>query len=316
MNISVVGGGAFGTALANALKKENQITIYARNNAVISEINDTRKNQTYFPHKILSKQIKASSDIETVNAADVLFLCIPSYTIVDFIKKLNLKKDALIVNGAKGFGSGKKLIPDAVNEVVPNRVCALKGPSFANELIFEVPTAFTLAGSRHDDFVKVKNIFREDVVVFDYTNDVTGVENLSIMKNIYAIIVGIVDAYYNSSNVRFLIFTKAINEIKKLLTLLNVPPETMFCYAGIGDFGLTALNDLSRNRTLGLLIGKGFFGKDASNMVVLEGVRAIDNVINTIADHHLAQLPLLSNLDNLLKGKIDVRQFINHVIYS
>lgn len=125
--------------------------------------------------------------------------------------------------------------------------------------------------------------------------------------------VGIVDASFNSSNVRFLIFTKALKEMKKLIKILGICEDTIFCYVGIGDFGLTALNDLSRNRTLGLLIGKGFLSKDVNNMVVLEGVRSIDNVINKLPVEAQSELPLLLNLGKLFKGSLSVRSFINEV---
>jgi glycerol-3-phosphate dehydrogenase (NAD(P)+) len=316
MRISIIGGGAFGTSLANALKKEHQILIYTRNQQVIADINQKRKNVSYFPNKILSKKIKATNSIEDVNHSEIIILCIPSHAILDFISQLNLSPATLIVNGAKGFGKDNMLIPDALNRQIQNQIISLKGPSFANELIFELPTAFTIACEKKSNFKIIKSIFRTDLLVFDYSADIQGVELLSILKNIYAIIVGIVDAYYNSSNVRFLVFTKALNEIKSILNILNIPQETLFCYAGIGDFGLTALNDLSRNRTLGLLIGKGFFGKNIGSSVVLEGVKAVENIILNFKASELKDLQYLDNLNNLLKGEIDIKLFVNNVIYK
>ena len=316
MNITIAGGGAFGTSLANALKKDNQITIHTRNKQVIYEINTFRKNKTYFPNKVLSKKIKATDDIEAVNDADFLFLCIPSHTISDFINTLNLNKNCTVINGAKGFGSNNKLIPDLLNEILPNKIASLKGPSFANELIFEIPTAFTIATADKDSYENIKSLFRDDLAVFDYSNNIRGVEFLSILKNIYAIIIGIVDAYYNSPNVRFLVFTKSLNEIKKIIESLSVPADTLFNYAGIGDFGLTALNDLSRNRTLGLLIGKGFFGKNPGNPVVLEGVKAIDHFIKMFDKQQLSELKYIILLQDLFNNKINVKDFVNTVIYT
>ncbi|MBS1765453.1 MAG: NAD(P)-binding domain-containing protein [Bacteroidetes bacterium] len=316
MNISVAGGGAFGTALANALKKENQITIHTRNKQVISEINSSRKNPQYFPNKILSKAIKATDDLKSISAADFLFLCIPSNAIMDFVKQLSLNKNCIIVNGAKGFGQKGKFIPDALAEITSNRLASIKGPSFANEFIFEIPTSFTIATKDKSDFHGIKSLFRTNLAVFDYTDDIRGVELLSILKNIYAIIVGIVDAYYNSSNVRFLVFTKALNEIKKLLEIFSVQSDTIFRYAGIGDFGLTSLNDLSRNRTLGLLIGKGFFGQNPGNPIVLEGVNAIDHIYGRLEANQLTELPYFSKLHDLFNNQISVKDFVNCVIYN
>jgi len=316
MNISIAGGGAFGTALANALIKENKITIHTRNKQVINEINTSRKNPLYFPNKILSKAIKATDDLQSVSNADYFFLCIPSPAIIDFIKQITLKPECVIINGAKGFGKYGKFIPEAVSEFLPNRIASLKGPSFANEFIFEIPTSFTIATRERTDFEKIKSLFRSNLAVFDYTDDIRGVELLNILKNIYAIIVGIVDAYYNSSNVRFLVFTKALNEIKKLLEIYSVHSNTIFRYAGIGDFGLTSLNDLSRNRTLGLLIGKGFFGQNPGNPIVLEGVNAIDHIFGLLDEQQLAELPYFSKLHHLFNDRINVKDFVNNVIYN
>ncbi|MBE7509199.1 MAG: NAD(P)-binding domain-containing protein [Bacteroidia bacterium] len=316
MNISIAGGGAFGTALANALIKENSITIHTRNKQVIAEINTSRKNPSYFPNKILSKAIKATDDLQSISKADYLFLCIPSNAIIDFMKQLQLKPECVVINGAKGFGQKGKFIPDAIAEIIPNRLASLKGPSFANEFIFEIPTSFTIATSDISDFQNIKSLFRSNLAVFDYTDDIRGVELLSILKNIYAIIVGIVDAYYNSSNVRFLVFTKALNEIKRILEIFSVKSDTIFRYAGIGDFGLTSLNDLSRNRTLGLLIGKGFFGQNPGNPIVLEGVNAIDHIYGKLTYSQHSELPYFSQLHNLFNNRINVKDFVNYVIYN
>ncbi len=316
MKVSVIGAGTFGTAMANAINKEHEILLFARNSEIISDINNKRKNLKYFPTKVLSKQIVATNDIDQINDSDLLFLCIPSYTVVEFVSTLNLASKTIIVNGAKGFGKGSKLIPESLNEIVPNEVASIKGPSFANEMIFDIPTSFTIASTNVEHFKIIPSAFRKELIIVDFTTDIACAEFLSIIKNIYAIVVGIVDASFNSSNVRFLIFTKALHEMKRLLNLFHLSEEAIFCYAGIGDFGLTALNDLSRNRTLGLLIGKGFFNKDVNNMIVLEGVRSIDNVIHKVPIEAQSELPLLLSLDCLFKGELTVKSFINKVIYQ
>jgi glycerol-3-phosphate dehydrogenase (NAD(P)+) len=316
MKISVIGAGAFGTALVNVIKNEHDIFLFSRNSQLVETINTSRRNTAFFPHKVLSKKIRCTADVKEVTSADLIFLCIPSHAIVSFIQSSKPASNAIIINGAKGFGERKKLIPQTLSEILPNEICSLKGPSFASELILEVPTSFTLATKNQLSFEKISSVFREEIVVFDHTEDVNGVEMLSILKNIYAIIIGIVDACYNSPNTRFLTFTKALNEINSILKLFNIPVETMFCYAGIGDFGLTALNDLSRNRTLGLLIGKGFFGNEISNTVVLEGVKAIDHLMDTIPTEMHGKLPLLFHVNQLIKSKITVREFVDCIIFQ
>jgi glycerol-3-phosphate dehydrogenase (NAD(P)+) len=317
MKVSVIGAGTFGTALINALNKDNDLVLYSRNPQIVAQINETRKNEKYFPNKILSKKIRATSDTTEVRDSDAIFLCIPSYTIVDFVESLKPLPETIIVNGAKGFGVANKLIPEALKSVVSNEVISMKGPSFANEMIFDIPTAFTIAATDPKHFTLISGLFRKDLAVFDYTSDVSAVELLSIVKNVYAIIVGIVDAGYSSANVRFLTFTKALNEIHKLLEIFHFCPDTIFCYSGIGDFGLTALNDLSRNRTLGLLVGKGFLNSNiAHNTVVLEGMSAIGNLIEFIPSEKLNRFPLLCSLHDLFNNRTTIKKFVNNVIYN
>ena len=141
----------------------------------------------------------------------------------------------------------------------PNPLCSMKGPSFAREIINRVPTGFTIGCTDKAIGDRLIAVFNETTIFTDSSEDIEGVEILSILKNIYAICLGIVDAHFNSPNLRFLILTRAFNEMRKVLLHFNGKEETIFRYCGYGDFTLTALNDLSRNRTLGLLIGKGFF---------------------------------------------------------
>lgn len=173
MKISVIGAGTYGTALANALKKENEICLYTRNTSVIEDINTTRKNLTYFPTKILSKKIRATNNLEDINNSALIFICMPSYAVVDFFSGLHLREDAVVVNGAKGFGIGSRLIPESLQSVVPNQVASMKGPSFANEMIFDLPTAFTIASHDENNFVSIPAVFRKELVVFDFSKDVT-----------------------------------------------------------------------------------------------------------------------------------------------
>ena len=132
---------------------------------------------------------------------------------------------------------------------------------------------------------------------------VKGVEILSVLKNIYAIIIGIVDAKYNSPNTRFMILTKSFSEIKILLSVLGGREDTLFLSCGYGDLGLTALNDLSRNRTLGLLIGKGFYNSDKNKGVVLEGVKTVEFINEVLAPSIKERLPLFSKMESFFTNK-------------
>ena len=144
----------------------------------------------------------------------------------------------------------------------------------------------------------------------DYTTDIRGVEVLSVLKNIYALVLGVVDAKYNSPNTRFMILTKAFSETRVLLKSLGGADDTLFLACGFGDLCMTSLNDLSRNRTLGLLIGKGFFSADyKSNSVILEGLNAIEMFHDLIAEDVEKELPLFNKLYNFFANKESELEF-------
>jgi len=320
MNIIIVGAGSIGTALGNILarKRKDNITLLSIETDVVNSITDTRYNQKYFPNIKLSKTLKATTDKEIMKDADVIFLAIPSVVIVDYVleNKEYINNEAILVNLAKGFSKDHMIITESLETIIENPICSFKGPTFAREMISRIPTGFTLGSKDQTHFGLFTNIFKETNVQIDFTNDVKGVEILSLLKNIYAIAMGIIDAQHDTANLRFLFLTKAFNEMKDILLQFGGKEETMFKYSGYGDFGLTALNDLSRNRTLGLLIGKGFFVNDISDKVTLEGKIAVGVFCEQMSKLNLqgCGFPIIEELYKVFNEDYDLSNFVNTVI--
>jgi glycerol-3-phosphate dehydrogenase (NAD(P)+) len=319
-NITIIGGGTIGTALGNTLakKQENEILILSIEKDVIDSINETRYNAKYFPGIRLSRYLRATGDESVLANSDAIFLAIPSNVTVEYVMKVKdfLNPDAILLNLAKGFSRDQKTISESLEAKLINPVCSFKGPTFARELINNLPTAFTLGSKDNSHFALFKRVFDDTPVHIDFTTDVRGVEYLSILKNIYAIATGIVDAHFNSPNLRFLFLTKAFNEMKDILMHYGGKDDTMFKYCGYGDFSLTALNDLSRNRTLGLLIGKGFFTNDISDKVVLEGKNAVAVFCEEISKSNQTSCnySIIGELYKVFNEDYDISKFVNRVI--
>ncbi len=320
LKICFIGSGSISTAMANVLAQKNKYDIFLLSveKDVVDSISNEHINRKYFPNIDLELSLKATFDKNILRDSDIIFLGIPSSVIVPYINenKDYIGEEALIVNMAKGFGDGQKTIPQALSKIIQNQIFSLKGPSFAREIINNMPTAFTLASKREKYFNLFEDIFRNTNIQLDFSTDVNGVELASILKNIYAIIVGIVDAHYDSPNLRSLILTKAINEMKFIIYKFGGEEKTMFNYCGFGDFTLTALNDLSRNRTLGLLIGKGFFTDYISEKVVLEGKVAVNIFVEEIAKRRGIKTKNLM-LKELYKvfndDKYDINNFVSNI---
>ncbi len=264
--VCIVGGGTMGTSLGNALamKPELEVTILSIEEDVVNSINKEQLNTKYFPNTKLTWRLKATTDVKVLPQYEYVFLAIPSSVIFEYIEQHKglFHPDVVLVNLAKGLSKdGNYTIAESLIAKTDFRIATFKGPTFARELINNMPTAFTVGSHDLDLFPRFKEMVKDTCIHLDYSTDIRGVELLSVLKNIYAIALGIVDAQYDSPNLRFLFLTKAFNEMRAILLKFDGKKKTIFKYCGYGDFGLTALNDLSRNRTLGLLIGKGFLVK-------------------------------------------------------
>ena len=304
MNIIVLGAGSFGTAIANELSinKRNNVTLFSRSKEKVYEINSLHTNESCFSNKHLNEKLEASSDKNIIKKADVIFIALPSSVIIETLLRLKsyYKKDVLFVNLSKGLFEGGVTIVDSIKEILnTDNVVTLKGPSFAVEIMEHADTLLTLGYKTEQQYVVINKIVENTSIHLDYTTDIRGVELLSVLKNIYALVLGVIDAKYNSPNTRFMILTKAFSEVRVLLCSLEGDEDTLFLACGFGDLCMTSLNDLSRNRTLGLLIGKGFFNADyKSNSIILEGLNAIYMLYDLTEQDVIKKLPLLDKLYN------------------
>jgi glycerol-3-phosphate dehydrogenase (NAD(P)+) len=321
-SIVFIGAGAIGSAMGNILsaKPNLSVILHSIEKEVVDSVNSRGINVKYFPMNQLDQHLKATNDNRIFQSADILFLAIPSVILIDYVNSIKsyINPGSMLINLAKGFGRGNKTIAECLKQDFPNPVCSLKGPTFAREIINQLPSAFTLGYYNGSVVEQVSKLFGGTTIYLDYSDDIAGVEILSILKNIYAIIIGIIDAHFNSPNLRSLILTKSFSEMRDILLQLGGKEETMFKYCGIGDFTHTALNDLSRNRTLGLLIGKGFFTEHVSHELVLEGKNAVNIIYKELSNNSLkpAKFPLLAELYKVLNDNYQISNFINAILQS
>jgi glycerol-3-phosphate dehydrogenase (NAD(P)+) len=340
--ITFIGAGMIGTALGNVLAESGagNILLHSVEKEVVKSITETRINAKYFPTLPLHPSLQATTDNRRLHNSSIIFLAIPSAVLLDYLKSIrqHIPPGAILVNLAKGFGTEHKTITECLREGFPNPVCTLKGPSFAREIINRLPTGFTLGYEAHTEnspegslsgrrkkrggrFAsplpeKMSELFSGTNIHLDFTDDMLGVEILSILKNIFAVALGIIDAHFNSANLRFLVLTKAFREMRRVLVYFGGSEDTLFNYCGYGDFTLTALNDLSRNRTLGLLIGKGFFTEHVSHELVLEGRTALNIFYEEISKKMNVdrQFPIIAELYKIFGQKYDSISFVKNIL--
>lgn len=300
--IAIIGAGSFGTALAQELSRDskNSVTLFLRDSNLKDKINKKHTNDRYFKDKFLNLSITAETNFKKLIDYKIIFIAVPSSVIYEHSSRFiqYVHPEALLINLAKGLLNGGKTVVDFFkSELKFKNIVSLKGPSFSAEVFNNESTILTLGFSNYQQLNIVKSILKNTNLYIDFTNDIKGVEFLSAIKNIYAIYIGNTDAQFNSQNTRFLVLTKCMREIRILMKYLNCKEETLLLSCGVGDVFLTALNDLSVNRTLGLLVGKGFYGKDIEfENKVSEALKTMRFLNDTLNEKLLKSLPVLQSL--------------------
>ena len=221
MKIFIIGSGTFGTAIANELSRDidNEVVIFSRSKEKKDEINNLHTNKKYFPDNILNDSLVCSNDFSEIRSADIIFIALPSSVLPIVVKSFSsyVSENQIIVNLSKGILlDGKTILDFLKEELTSNNIVSLKGPSFAVEIMKRAPTLLTLGYSEENQKNIIYSIFQKTCINLESTKDVIGVEMLGVIKNMYAILLGIIDVKYSSPNTRFMILSKVFKEIKIL----------------------------------------------------------------------------------------------------
>lgn len=290
---AVLGAGSWGTALAKLLAENgHRVRLWTRLDEEAQAINATRENKPFLPGFTVPENVHATADIHAaLDGAGLVISVVPTHALREVLKKAAplLPSDAPIVSCTKGIENTTLLLVSQIfEELLPKDrlryVTYLSGPSFAREVAARMPTAVTIAGTDADICHRVQNLMMNDVFRVYTTDDVIGCELGGALKNVIAIAAGIGDGLGFGHNARAAIITRGLAEIGRLAMKLGAHPMTMAGLAGVGDLVLTCTGDLSRNRTVGLALGRGEKLADilAGMTMVAEGVRT------TLSAHDLA----------------------------
>lgn len=261
MKIAILGAGAWGTALAIAYSEAHAVTLWARDAAQREALRGARRSR-YLPEVALPDAVTIEDDpLGAIRAADVALIATPTAGLrhaVAFVHHAAVRRPVVWV--CKGFEqSSGKLPHQVVAEVLGGAApaAALSGPSFALEVARGLPTAVTLAAA-DADFARdlARELHQRRLRVY-FSDDLVGVEVGGAVKNVMAIATGISDGLGLGMNARAALVTRGLAEVARLGTALGGRPETFMGLAGAGDLILTCTGDLSRNRRVGLALGRG-----------------------------------------------------------
>lgn len=299
--VAVVGAGSWGTALANLLATNGHKTVlWSRGDEVASLINRKHENTIYLPGIRLAPDLVATTELrEAVFGADLVVMVVPSHAMRTTIAAASgfLGDTTVIVSASKGIEdeSCKTMFDVIADETgVPDRIAVLSGPSFAAEVAAGQPTVVVAAATSQALAERVQEDFASLTLRVYSSTDVIGVEIGGVVKNIMAIATGVSDGLGFGHNARAATITRGLAEIMRLAVSLGARPETLAGLSGVGDLVLTCTGDLSRNRQLGIRIGRGEKVGDilAGMRMVAEGVRNT-KAVKTLAARQGIELPIV-----------------------
>jgi len=325
--IAIIGAGAWGTGLAIALgrKGTHQIRLWANEADVSESIARSRMNERFLPGFILPESITPTSDLNTaLDAAEIVVSVMPSQHCRALFERMapSLRSELLFVSCTKGLEDGTLLrMTEVISDVLRGRklsprLAALSGPSFAKEVARGDPTAVTVASVDGEVTRVVQQAFNDSRLRIYTNDDVIGVELGGALKNIIAIAAGVCDGLGLGHNSVAALITRGLAEVARLVVACGGRLDTMAGLAGLGDLVLTCTGDLSRNRSVGVELGKG--GKLTDIIAGMRGAVA-EGVFTTRAAVGLAhrknvEMPITEQMFAILENGKPPQQAIEDLM--
>jgi glycerol-3-phosphate dehydrogenase (NAD(P)+) len=326
--IAIIGAGAWGTGLAIALgrKGTHRVRLWAHETEVRDSINQRHSNDVFLPGHKLPESVTATGHYhEAVRGAQIVVSVMPSHHCRRVFEELwvCLTPEMLIVSATKGLENDTHLrMSEVIVQVIKSaqgfspRVGALSGPSFATEVARGDPTAITIASPDDGLTETVQNEFSDPQFRVYTNNDVIGVELGGALKNTIAIAAGVCDGLGLGHNSIAALITRGLAEMTRLVVACGGQPETMAGLAGLGDLVLTCTGGLSRNRSVGVELGRGGKLPDiiaGMHGMVAEGVFTTHAAVE-LARVHKVEMPITAQMDAILHHGKSPREAIRELM--
>lgn len=317
LEVAILGGGSFGTALANIVATNgHKATLWFRDAKRAKHCESTRENTQYLPGLRLHDNLRVSSDLAgCVQNADVVLVVIPSQSFREVVKKAApyMKPGVMVVSATKGieapnFTLMSDILAEELNDV---RIGVLSGPNFAKEIVQNQHTGSVIASADETILSTIPKVFSSKTFRVYTSQDKFGVELAGAIKNIYAIVCGMASALGAGHNTQAMILTRALAEMGRFARTLGANAMTFLGLAGVGDLILTCSSDLSRNYRVGYALGSGKTLEQTLQEIgqVAEGVNTL-KIVKQKADELGIYMPLASGLYAVLFEGQEITQVV------
>jgi glycerol-3-phosphate dehydrogenase (NAD(P)+) len=321
--IAVIGAGAWGTALSIVLSRRgrHEVRLWAYEREVRESIERARTNDLFLPGCKIPETVQVSNSLpDTLPQAEIVLTVMPSHHARRLYEEMKgfLPADVMVVSATKGIENGtyKRMTEVAADAAQTNRIAALSGPTFAKEVARGDPTALAVASTDASVSATVQREF-SDPMFRVYTNDdVVGVELGGSLKNVIAIAAGVVEGLNFGHNTAAALITRGLAEITRLAVACGARRETLSGLAGMGDLVLTCTGGLSRNRTVGVELGRGRKLRDimaGMHGMVAEGVLTTDAALG-LASRHGIEMPITEQMHAILHGEKSPKDAIRELM--
>jgi glycerol-3-phosphate dehydrogenase (NAD(P)+) len=318
--VAVLGGGAWGTALAQvAAAAGRKVTIWAREPEVVDAINTGNENTLFLAGVPLHPSVHATASLEAVANAELILAAPPAQHMRSMLKALkpHLPTGTPIVLCAKGIERGSSaLMTDVIAEELPTTACAvLSGPGFAKDVARGLPTATTIA----TPFEPLAQCIVATIGLPTFrpyiADDLIGAEIGGAVKNVIAIGCGVAEGRKLGDGARAALVTRGFAELTRLGLAMGAKAETMNGLCGLGDLVLTCCSLSSRNTSLGAALGEGRALKDilAERRSVAEGAESASAVVALAKKHHV-EMPICAAVDNIIAGRTNIDDAIKALL--
>ncbi|NQZ14037.1 MAG: NAD(P)-dependent glycerol-3-phosphate dehydrogenase [Alphaproteobacteria bacterium] len=318
--IGVIGAGAWGTALSQALANTGRdVVIWAREEEVVESINNENENKLYLKEVSLNEALKATNDLAEVCERDVLILMTPAQHIRSTLEtiKEHLRDDQPIIIGAKGIEKETGyLLSEVAEEIIPGKkVGVLTGPTFASEIGRGLPCAVTIAIKDKDAGEMVIEALGSRTLRTYLTDDLVGAQIGGAVKNVIAIASGVIEGRKMGESARCALITRGLTEISRLAKAMGAQKETLMGMCGVGDLMLTASSMQSRNFSLGVALGEGKTLEEilGDRIAVTEGVHTA-KALRVMAKNNAVDMPISKAVYEFLHEGISIEEVMKKVL--
>jgi glycerol-3-phosphate dehydrogenase (NAD(P)+) len=320
-HISVLGAGSWGTALAILLaRNDHAIQLWTHRQEQAERLQAMRSNLRYLPDVAFPERLTVTSDLQSAASAKVILLAVPSQAFAITLQKIRpyLSESSSIIWATKGLDPDTGLLLDTVvaKTLSPNtRVAVVSGPSFAKEVAAGLPTAITIASPDQDHAEQIADLFHNPQFRVYTSHDMIGVQLGGAIKNILAIATGVADGLGFGTNTRAALMTRGLTEMMRFGIQFGGEKETFMGLTGLGDIILTCTDDQSRNRQLGLGIGRGHSIDQtvASIAQEIEGIPTTKTIYQ-LAQKHGIDMPITEQVYKVLYEDAKPKDAVNNLL--